>query len=268
MWGFKHNLCIEPTGTNSFVRTEVTNADHVVLADHDTWTHPGVVASPITKEVANIVANNFDQAHRSADLTLSGVSAPGQVGGFDYGSPPANAWLTKYLVANDTQWGVVWSANNDCNGPHDSIKAVYPYYAFIGSNFTNPAGDGFVHLIQRVDNWNYFVGGNYGKRLPYAMEGQAGDVNHWVPVTGLGSIAGPNAGAVIFVPWCWGNSGNVGVAPRKDWGDIPTCFLNPTGPNANFIVSAPMSVAAGGQFAYCSTTPSAKLMVAAVCDSR
>jgi hypothetical protein len=260
----KHNFDLGMVGATSLTQMTIVNLDSAILCTNAAWTTGPIAESGPTIRLTNLHYHAAGTPQGTADITASGVSTPSIVGGLDTGTVTPNTDYCLWLVANDTAWGVVWSATCSTHGPQGGIQSTYPYYAYLGWNRSNASGTAFYWALQKIGTWSFFVGGT----LPGVVTAPCGAVGAWCNLTPYPLFVSPNAGEIQFTISNAGGTGYVAIAPTPTWGGTPGCFIQNGSANDNIYLGCPIMITSGGHFGYAITSPSAGIYIAAFNDPR
>ncbi len=267
--GSKDNLVLllKPLAASSNLPRQafVNNMNYIILctgADYAAGASSGNIA-----RISNFGHPTLSVEQLTADITQSGVSGPGRMGGLDVGAPEPNKDYCLWLVsdgATTAQTGVVWSGNCDGRGPDHSVLAQKPYYAYMAWNRTNGSCPGpacaFLYSYMKSDNWVYFAGGRvHGTsgplgELPTAAKGAK---PKWTPVALKPGLVSPHAGAVL---WSVENAAaGTHAAVANDSTAQSKAACDNTGRGT---ITCETPAAAGAAFGYWSTSAGATLRIA------
>jgi len=259
-------------GASSTTQMILVHLDEAHLCQGADWVAGGVAQNIASIRVASLQAVG-SASHLTADITARNgvgctapcVSTETNVGGIDTGVIAANTHYCLWLVANTTSWGLVWSATCSNSGPAVGVLTTYPYYAYLGWNYSNAGATGFAYQLQKIDTVTYYV----GTVLPVLYTAACGSVAAWCTLS-VSTVVSPNAGAVNFMLNNDGTSGYVAIAPVSGWGTSPVCFILPGAAGENIFQTCGPLITSGSTFGYAitSTSGNQSIRIVSFTDSR
>ena len=282
--GAKSNYVLQMWAPGNLTQVAINNLSNINLCTLADYVGGPGEFTPHIKTVQNMQMSAFGPnctntsgpptlCQVAADITATGVSTTSQKGGLDIGTVSPNhdycLWMVSMGDGVQGHTGIVWSANCDYSGPDATVRAVYPYYAYLGWNRTNalcPSAGCSIFPLLIVNQWVKFEGGtgsgNTGTgNFPLLASGYQ---PQWTALNPYPGFAGPGADRLQVSLY---NSGPGGayVTPNVAFGNNRICNAN--GANADQTTFCEVS-SDRGYFGYLSNSPTARLSLVGFHDGQ